>query len=132
MTKPFYDTAAAVLLRNRIRDLNGRKTQTDIAKAAGFQNANFVSMLKNGNSKIPIDRVPDLARSIEVDPALLMRLSLDQSIGPAGAAAVISVFGTPVTCNEMTWLTEIRGASENSDPSCTAKARNAIRGIFGK
>jgi len=132
MTRPFQNTPAANLLRERIRDLQGRKTQSEIAREAGFNNANFISLLKNGTSKIPLDRVPDLARAIEVDPALLMRLSLDQSIGPAGAAAVISIFGTPITRNELAWLTGIREASENSDPSYTARARNLIRQFFKK
>ncbi|MRX50444.1 XRE family transcriptional regulator [Paracoccus sp. S-4012] len=132
MTKPFHNTPAANLLRERIRDLQGRKTQSEIAREAGFNNANFVSLLKNGSSKIPLDRVPDLARAIEVDPALLMRLSLDQSIGPAGAAAVISIFGTPISKNELAWLSEIRDASDNSDPSLTTKARAVIRAFFKK
>src|SRR5690606_24280839 len=109
-----------------------RKTQGEIAAEAGFQNPNFVSMLKNGANKVPIDRVPDLARALEVDPALLLRLSLEQSIGPAAAKAVLSVFRTPVSENEHHWLSEIRDASDHLDPHMTAKGRAAIRGYFGK
>lgn len=132
MTRPIENSAATILLRERIRDLQGRKTQSDIAKAAGFPNANFISILKAGKSKIPLDRVPDLARAIEVDPALLMRLALEQSIGVASAAAVLTTFGTPVTANELAWLTELRNASGHGDPSLTAKARTTIRRFFGK
>lgn len=131
MTKPFKNTPAANLLRERIRDLQGKKTQAEIAREAGFINSNFVSLLKSGASKIPLDRVVDLAKAIEVDPALLMRLSLEQSIGPAAAAAVVAVFGTPVTRNETNWLSEIRNASGHTDPSLTAKGRVVIRKHFG-
>lgn len=132
MTKPFENSAATLLLRERIRDLQSQKTQSQMAKEANFPNANFISILKSGGPKILLDRVPDLARAIEVDPALLMRLSLEQSIGAASAAAVLSVFGTPITAKELVWLTEIRDASGHSDPSLTTKARTTIRRFFGK
>lgn len=132
MSHPFAGTAAAKLIADRVGYLKHRKTQSDIAAESGFRNSNFVSMLKNGSNKVPIDRVPDLARALEVDPALLMRLSLEQSIGPAAAKAVLSVFRTPVSENELQWLTEIRDASEQNDPHMTAKGRAAIRGYFGK
>lgn len=132
MAHPYADSAAARLIVDRVRDLKHSKTQGEIAVEAGFQNSNFLTMLKSGKNKIPLDRVPDLARALEVDPALLMRLSLEQSIGPAAAAAVVSVFGTPVTQNELHWLNEIRDASDHKDPHMTAKGRAAIRGYFGK
>ncbi|WP_299361982.1 XRE family transcriptional regulator [uncultured Paracoccus sp.] len=132
MDKPFSDTAAARLLRERLRDLRGIKTQAEVAKQAGFRNANFLSILKSGGSKIPLDRVPDLARALDVDQAYLMRMALEQSIGPAAAAAVLATFGTPVSANELGWLEELRDASDHTDPRLTTKSRAAIRGIFGK
>lgn len=132
MTKPFRDTPAAQLIRNRVIDLKGRKTQAEIAQEAGFPNANYVTMLKSGASKVALDRVPDLARALDVDPAHLMRLALAQSIGQTASKAVLEVFGTPVTANEALWLQELREASDDADPRPTAKGRAAIRAIFGK
>ena len=132
MTKPFKDTAAAQLIRSRVIDLKGHKTQSEIAQEAGFPNANYITMLKSGASKIALDRVPDLARALGIAPGHLMRLALAQSIGETASKAVLEVFGTPVTANEVLWLHELREASDNADPRPTAKGRAAIRAIFGK
>lgn len=76
--------------------------------------------------------IPALAKALEVDPALLMRLALDQAIGVTAAQAILDVFGTPVTENERAWVAELRDASDNSDPRLTGRARTSLRGIFGK
>lgn len=132
MTNPFETTAAAVFLRRQTELLAHRKTQKQIAHEAGFVNGNLVSMFKSGASKIPLDRVPALARALETDPAYLMRLSLEQSIGRTASIAVLEVFGVPTTVNERAWLEEIRDASGNIDPKLTTRSRSALRAIFGK
>ena len=129
---PFENTPTAKLIADRVRDLSHRKTQAEIASEAGFANANMMTFLKNGRNKVPLDRVPSLAKAQgEVDPAMLMRLALDQAEG-ATAEAITEIFGTPVTQNERGWLAEIRDASDNSDPRLTGRARTALRGIFGE
>lgn len=132
MTNPFQNTATARLIADRVRDLSHRKTLAEIASEAGFANANMLSMLKSGKNKVPLDRVPSLAKALEVDPAYLMRLALDQAVGATAAKAITEIFGTPVTENERGWLTELREASDNSDPRLTARSRTALRAIFGK
>jgi transcriptional regulator with XRE-family HTH domain len=132
MTNPYQNTATAKLIADRIRDLSHRKTQAEIASEAGFPNANMMTFLKNGRNKVPIDRVPSLANALEVDPAYLMRLALDQAVGATAAKAITDIFGTPATANEQSWLAELRDASDNSDPRITARSRAALRAIFGK
>lgn len=77
MTNPYQSTPTAKLIADRIRDLSHRKTQAEMASEAGFPNANKMTFLKNGRNKVPLDRVPSLAKALEVDPARLMRLELD-------------------------------------------------------
>lgn len=132
MTNPYSNTPTAKLIADRIRDLAHRKTQGEIAAEAGFVNPNMISMLKSGKNKIPLDRVPSLAKALEVDPSYLMRLALDQAVGETAAKAITEIFGTPATENERGWLTELRNASDNADPRLTARSRTALRGIFGK
>lgn len=131
-TKPYRNTPTAKLIADRIRDLSQRKTQAVIASAAGFPNANMMTVRKNGRNKVPIDRVPSLAKALEVDPAYLMRLAPDQAVGSTAAKAIVDNFGTPATVNEQGWLAELRDASDNADPRITARSRAALRGIFGK
>ena len=132
MTNPHAKTAAATFLIDRMRDLKHRKSQKEIAQEAGFLNANMLSLLKSGTNKIPLDRVPALAKALEADPAYLMRLSLEQSVGVTASNAICDCFGTPITTHERGWLDEIRAASDNSDPCLTARSRSALRGIFAK
>ncbi|OYU19693.1 MAG: transcriptional regulator [Rhodobacteraceae bacterium PARR1] len=132
MSNPFQNTPAARLIADRVRDLSHRKTQAEIAAEAGFTNANMMSLLKSGKNKVPLDRVPSLAKALEMDPALLMRIALDQAVGVTAAKAITDIFGSPVTENERGWLTELREVSDNTDPRLTARSRAALRGVFGK
>lgn len=129
---PYQDSAAAKLIAQRVLDLSYRKTQRQIAAEAGFPNPNMLTHLKQGRNKVPLVRVPALARALEVDPALLMRLALDQALGRTAAKAIIDVLGTPVTANEAEWLAEIRSASDNTDPPLNARARAALRALLQK
>lgn len=62
------NTATAKLIVDRIRDLPD---------------------LKIPERSLPVDRLPSLAKSLEVDPAYLMRLALDHAVGATAAAACL-------------------------------------------
>lgn len=128
----YENTNLAKYIEKRILQLRPRKSQLDIAREAGFNQPNLLSMFKNGSSKLPLDRVPGMAKALECDPAFLLKLALEQLGGDTTASVIDQIFGTIVTRNEVIWLEEIRDASNNSDPNLTTKARATIRGIFGK
>lgn len=130
--KPHEDTRLAKYVERRVLELRPKKTQAQIAAEAGFQNPNMITMIKKGDTKLALDRVPALAHALEVDPAYLMRLALEQAVGRTAAAAVIEIFGEPVTGNELAWISAIREASDHSDPRITNRSLAAIRAIFGR
>ena len=133
VTKHYYaNTALARFLDKRIDELRGVKTQAEIAAEAGFKTANMVTMLKLGDTKLALDRVPSMAKALDVDPAYLLRLAFDQAFGETTAKAIHEIWGTPITANERVWIAEIREASDNGDPRLTARSRAALRAIFGK
>lgn len=133
MTKrPHENTKLARYVERRVLELKSTKSQLQIANEAGFPNPNMVSLIKNGSSKLALDRVPSMARALECDPAYLLRLTLEQQEGSTAAQALIEIFGTPVTTNELGWLEVIREASGSSDPRVTTRSRATIRAIFGK
>ena len=132
MKHPHADTRLAKFISKRIDDLKGVKTQGEIATQAGFTNTNFLSMLKSGTSKLPIDRVPDLARALDADPAYLLQMTLEQQLGEVAARAVNELLGTPLSKNERAWVEELREASDHLDPHITKKSRTALRAVFGK
>lgn len=53
-------------------------SQTSIAKAMGYKNANNLSLIKSGKIPLPIDKVRPLARALNLDPARLMMMVLDE------------------------------------------------------
>ncbi|MCR5857966.1 XRE family transcriptional regulator [Mesorhizobium sp. J428] len=130
--KPFAGTQLTHFLEKRILELRPTKIQAEIAFEAGFQNANMLAMLKNGTSRLPIDRVPALAKALDVDPRRLLQLALTQRGGDTTEMAIREVLRVVVSSHEEDWIDELRSASGNSDPALTSRARSALRGIFGK
>ncbi len=130
--KPYQETGLAKYVEARVLELKHKRSQAEIAEQAGFVNANMVTMIKNGSTKLPLDRVPALAKALESDPALLLRLALEQSEGKTAATAIYEIIGQPITKNEMAWIVEIRVASGDTDPWLTSQDGAVIRGIFEK
>jgi hypothetical protein len=129
--KPYADSRLAKYLTKRVLECRPR-TQAEIASGAGFSNANMITIIKQGGSRLPLDRVVPLAKALDVDPAYLLLLGLEQAVGPTEAATIVEVMGNTVTQHEMTWIEAIREASGMTDPALTKRGRAAIYGIFGK
>lgn len=130
--KPHADSRLAKFLNTRLLELKHLKTQAQIAEEAGFVNPNMLTMIKQGSTKLPLDRVPDLAKALDTDRALLLRLAFEQTEGSTIAAAIYEIIGEPVTENERGWLVEIRDASGDTDPRLTSRAKAAIRSVLTK
>ncbi len=129
---PYEGSAFSRFLIKRVLELKTVKSQRDIAVEAGFANPNMMSLLKSGRTKMPLDRVPALAKALDCDARRLFLLALQQGGNETTLSAVEEIFGTVVTRNELDWIEEIRDASGNGDPRLTARSRTALRGIFGK
>ncbi len=129
---PFDGSAFSQFLTKRVLELRPVKSQRDIAIEAGFTNVNMMSLLKSGRTKMPLDRVPALAKALDCDARRLFFLALQQGGNETTMTAVEEIFGTVVSQHELDWIEEIRDASGHSDPRLTARSRTALRGIFGK
>lgn len=130
--KPYASTRLVKYLEKRVLELRPRKSQIEISAEAGFRSTNMLAMIKRGSAKLPLDRVPGLAKALECDAAMLFRMALEQLAEDSTALAIDQIFGAVVSRNEVDWLNAIRDASDNSDPTLTAKAQKAIRAIFSK
>ncbi|SDK82986.1 helix-turn-helix domain-containing protein [Aliiruegeria lutimaris] len=51
-------------------------TQREIAQRAGFAKPNVLSMMKSGETKVPIERIPALAEACDADPVDFARIAL--------------------------------------------------------
>ena len=130
--KPYTETRLPSFIEKRILELRPTKSQAEVAAESGFVNPNMISMIKTGASRLPLDRVPALASALDVDPARLLQLALEQWVGSSAARAFEAIFSTVVSRHEADWINEIRHASDDTDPAVTTRARASLRDMFGK
>lgn len=53
------------------------KTNKDIAQEIGYESPNILSMLKSGDTKVPLARIPAIAKATGTDPKVLLDLCLE-------------------------------------------------------
>ena len=87
--KTFEETPLAKFVERRVLELKPSKSQAQIAAQTEYTSPNMITMIKQGSSKVALDRVPALALALEADPAFVMRLALEQAIRRTAAAAVM-------------------------------------------
>lgn len=104
-------------------------TQREMAVELGYDNANVISMFKKGITKVPIEKLPIMAKMLGADPAYMARLAL-REYHPGFFEALETVFGGCATKREMEVLKVIRKVSGNSDPKPDAKQLAAIERTF--
>jgi hypothetical protein len=112
---PQADTALCRFLTKQIAASSGIKSQREIAAEVGYDRPNVISMIKNGDTKLPLDRVPALAKALGVDSKHLFRLTLEQH-HPEVARVAHEIFGNVVSDNEMTLVRKFRELTGGGDP----------------
>ena len=53
-------------------------SQKEIAQRAGFEHPNVISMMKSGETKVPIDRIPALSNSCRVDAGAFLAVAMSE------------------------------------------------------
>jgi transcriptional regulator with XRE-family HTH domain len=124
---PHAQSAIARFLDQRIEELRGRRTQREIAAEAGYTRPNILSMLKSGETKVPLDKIPALAKALEADPAHLFRLGMADR-WPELASIIDGIFGKQMaSANEVAiLLTKWRTATSNTDPAPSSQIDAAV------
>lgn len=49
-----------------------------IAKESGFAMPNFISMIRTGKAKLPLDKLPAIAKSLDMDARYLLETALKE------------------------------------------------------
>lgn len=129
-TKPFANSAATKFIDKHMEKMSGRgKTQREISAEAGFKVPNFMSMIRNGDSKMPIDRVPALAKALDVDEVQLFKLVIDQHFhSPEMNKMIARIEGQAgLTKNEQKWIELIRSILAGADDAPSSAMKDAVR-----
>ena len=119
--------AFANYLANQIRI--AEVPQKDIAEALGYQNANIVSMFKKGLTKVPIEKVPALAKALHLDPVHLLMLAMREYM-PEAFAVIQATLGHTITNNELALIAEVRKTTKDTDPVFSKDHLAKIRGVL--
>lgn len=120
----------ARLINDRIEELKGVKSQKDIARSVGFRTANIITMLKLGETKLALDRVPAMAKALEVDPRHMMRLAMEQFYSPQMTRTLFGFLESSVTENEMELVLAVRAATDNTDPKFSPEQIQGVKDLL--
>jgi transcriptional regulator with XRE-family HTH domain len=105
-TTPFHE-----YLDNQIAISN--KSQRDIAEDLNYK-PNVITMIKQGRTKVPINKIEPLAKSLGVDPIHMLRLAMLE-YQPDTWSAIEKIMGFAVSDNEKHILTELRLLTGSKD-----------------
>ncbi len=105
------------------------KNQRQIAVEIGYEKPNMISMFKRGETKVPLDKIPALAKALNVDAAFMFKLAVQQ-YWPDMGKAIAEIFGTVLTKNETKMIELIRRLTKGSDPELTHRAKRKLKAAF--
>lgn len=103
------------------------KSLREIAREMDYKHANILSMFKAGVTRVPLDKVPELAAALEQDEGELVRLWID-SYSPEIRPILERAFGAPVTEYELAWLKSLRQMLGGPVPPFDDDAIDALAG----
>lgn len=101
-------------------------SQKEIAEIVGFKNQNVITMIKQGDLKLALDRVPAMARALNCDPKHLFRLALEQSWSEDTMRDIGEVLDTGLSANERKLLEIYRATTNNQDPEITPELQERL------
>lgn len=91
------------------------KSQREIASDMGFERQNIITMLKQGTTRMPLDRVERFALSMDRDPAELVRLWMEE-YAPDHLKVLDKNIGMTMSSAERQWISRMRRLFEDGVP----------------
>jgi len=95
------------------------KTQKQVAKEVGYDKPNIITMMKRGQTKIPLEKVPALAKALSVDPAHFLRIAMLE-YAPENWRVIEDAFGFVTTRHERELVETVRSVTHATDPRLDA------------
>ena len=103
------------------------KKQTQIAEEVGFEKPNVITMIKQGKTKVPINKIGKFAKALEVDPIFFMKMVFTEYM-PDAMEAINSIINQPIiTQNEWEIVEVIRSAKVVNPKLRTDEERRALK-----
>jgi transcriptional regulator with XRE-family HTH domain len=109
------------------RLINGSdKTQRQIAMELGYDRSNLISMFKQGQTRVPVEKVPALADALGVDRAELLTMWLED-YAPEMLEVVEANIGMALSRTERSWVTHLRKLFPGGLPPWDESVEDALR-----
>ena len=105
------------------------KTQREVAVECGFESSNIITMFKQGQTKLPLNRVGPLAKALDVDPAHLLRLVLLEYLPNTWETIENVMQSTVLTSNELEMVRAFREVTGDNDARAVVIDRSAVIAI---
>lgn len=102
------------------------KTQREIAAECGFETPNIITMFKKGSTKVPLNRIGVLAKSLDADPAHMLRLAMREYMPDTWESIEDTLHSTLLTANELKLVRAYREATGNADPEALVINRDSV------
>ena len=107
------------------------KSQIEIARECGFDKPNIITMLKNGQTKLPVARVGQIARALGVDPLYLFSLVMTEYEPETWKIIQESILKQPyVSANEIEIIEVVRSANVANPKVRTDKERERLLAVI--
>ncbi|MFD1194734.1 helix-turn-helix domain-containing protein [Seohaeicola saemankumensis] len=104
-------------------------TQREIADRVGFKHANIISMLKTGETRVPLDRIPALSQTLGMDERLFLMIAIEE-YHPGVHEVLVDVLGLPLSDAELGILTMFRMASMRDEIEVEGPFKQALEGLL--
>jgi len=107
------------------------KTQREIARELGYAKPNVITMIKQGEMKLPIEKVAPLAQALEIDAVRLLSMTMEEYM-PETWQVIEEINGFSVTENEREIIEILRKETGGSDPHIAAVDQRVLLEKFAK
>ena len=121
----------AEYLNKNLRLLSG-KTNDEISQFCGYTTPNIVSMWITGKTKVPLERLPDLAELMGVNITFLLPLWVEQYGGKDMYSDILKALTRAVSEDELVWVEAMREVTQGKKiKKITATQKKEIAKVLG-
>ena len=108
---------------------NSDLTQSEIAQRAGFKHPNVITMMKQGLTRVPLQRIPALAQTLGMNQSEFLLLAIEEY--HSGVYEILTeVLGLPFSEAEQGLVVLFRLSHLKSDVELDGPLKKAIEGVL--
>ena len=104
-------------------------TQRDIADRVGFKHPSTITMMKQGLTRVPLGRIPDLAQTLGLDQTRLLLVAIEEYHKDV-YDVLCDMLGIPISDAEQGLVVMFRMANLRTKPELAGPFHKALEGLL--